>query len=180
MQCLKHAVTIAKKDFVDIGLLLRGEFTLARILIVDDEPDISFILKIMLEKRKGFRVDSFNDPEEALHNFRPGLYDLVIIDIKPKMDGMELYNKMHKVDENIRICFMCANEQYYEDIRDQLKFHHATKLFFPSKAIWKRRVIAKCRQIGFGSKQFTFRILILQCLVLYIKGTDKTNLKIKR
>lgn len=96
------------------------------------------------------------------------------------MDGMELYNKMHKVDENIRICFMCANEQYYEDIRDQLKFHHATKLFFPSKAIRKRRVIAKCRQIGFGSKQFTFRILILQCLVLYIKETDKTNLKIKR
>lgn len=135
MQCLKHAVTIAKKDFVDIGLLLRGEFTLARILIVDDEPDISFILKIMLEKRKGFRVDSFNDPEEALHNFRPGLYDLVIIiiDIKPKMDGMELYNKMHKVDENIRICFMCANEQYYEDIRDQLNFTMQPNYFFLQK-----------------------------------------------
>ena len=28
----KHAVTIAKKDFVDIGLLLRGEFTLASFL----------------------------------------------------------------------------------------------------------------------------------------------------
>jgi hypothetical protein len=28
----KHAVTIAKKDFVDIGLLLRGEFTLTSFL----------------------------------------------------------------------------------------------------------------------------------------------------
>jgi hypothetical protein len=28
----KHAVTIAKKDFVDIGLLLRGEFTLPSFL----------------------------------------------------------------------------------------------------------------------------------------------------
>src|SRR5918994_5322223 len=47
---------------------------LARILVVDDEPDISFILKIMLEKHKGFKADSFNDPEEALRNFKAGSY----------------------------------------------------------------------------------------------------------
>lgn len=108
--------------------------TLVRILVVDDEPDISFILKIMLERRKGFRVDSFNDPEEALHNFRPGLYDLVIIDIKmPKMNGTELYNRVHKVDENTRICFMCANEQYYQDIRDQLSVPMQSNYFFLQK-----------------------------------------------
>ena len=115
------------KNFNDTSIL-------ARILVVDDEPDISFILKIMLERRKGFRVDSFNDPEEALHNFRPGLYDLVIIDIKmPKMNGTELYNQMHKVDENTRICFMCANEQYYQDIRDHLDVTMQSNYFFLQK-----------------------------------------------
>jgi CheY-like chemotaxis protein len=108
--------------------------TLARVLVVDDEPDISFILKIMLEKRKGFRVDSFNDPKEALHNFRPGLYDLAIIDIKmPKMSGKELYNQMRKVDENTKICFICANEQYYQDIRDQLNVPLQSNYFFLQK-----------------------------------------------
>ena len=108
--------------------------TLVRILVVDDEPDISFNLKVMLERRKGFRADSFNDPEEALNNFRPGLYDLVIIDIKmPKMSVVELYNQVHKADENTRVCFMCANEQYYQDVRDQLSVTMQSNYFFLQK-----------------------------------------------
>jgi hypothetical protein len=40
----KHAVTIAKKDFVDIGLLLRGEFTLTSFLnILENWSRISSI-----------------------------------------------------------------------------------------------------------------------------------------
>ena len=39
----KHAITIAKKDFVDIGLLLRGEFTLPTFLnILENWSRISF------------------------------------------------------------------------------------------------------------------------------------------
>jgi two-component system, OmpR family, response regulator ChvI len=34
----------------------------------------------------GFKVDTFNDSQEALSNFKPDYYDLVILDIKmPKM-----------------------------------------------------------------------------------------------
>lgn len=53
----------------------------------------------------------------ALKSFRPGLYDLLILDIRmPKMNGIDLYNKISKTDENIRVCFLSANEQFYEDI----------------------------------------------------------------
>ena len=39
----KHAATIAKKDFVDIGLLLRGEFTLPSFLnILENWSRISY------------------------------------------------------------------------------------------------------------------------------------------
>jgi two-component system, OmpR family, response regulator ChvI len=56
---------------------------------VDDEPDLTQVSTLALEYR-GFKVDSFNDPQKALSKYKPGLYDLVILDIKmPKMDGFE-------------------------------------------------------------------------------------------
>jgi DNA-binding response OmpR family regulator len=62
-----------------------------RILVVDDEYDITFTLKEGLEDG-GFNVDVFNDPELALKSFKPNIYALILIDIKmPKMNGFELY-----------------------------------------------------------------------------------------
>jgi DNA-binding response OmpR family regulator len=88
-----------------------------RILVVDDEPDLTQVSTLALEYH-GFKVDSFNDPQEALSKYRPGLYDLVILDIKmPKMDGFELYQEIKKKDNNANVCFLTASEQYYEEFR---------------------------------------------------------------
>ena len=62
-----------------------------RILLIDDEPDITFTIKDILEDNR-FQVDSFNDPILSLNYYKVSFYDLVILDIKmPKMDGFELY-----------------------------------------------------------------------------------------
>jgi DNA-binding response OmpR family regulator len=88
-----------------------------KILIVDDEPDLTQVSKLALQYH-GFKVDSFNDPQEALTKFRAGLYDLIILDIKmPKMDGFELYHEIKKKDNNANICFLTASELYYEEFR---------------------------------------------------------------
>ena len=88
-----------------------------RILLVDDEPDLTQVSTLALEYH-GFKVDSFNDPQEALSKYKPGSYDLVILDIKmPKMDGFELYYKIKKKDNNANICFLTASELYYEEFR---------------------------------------------------------------
>jgi DNA-binding response OmpR family regulator len=88
-----------------------------RILVVDDEPDLTQVSTLALEYH-GFKVDSFNDPQEALSKFEPGLYDLVILDIKmPKMDGFELYHEIRKKDNNANIRFLTASELYYEEFR---------------------------------------------------------------
>jgi DNA-binding response OmpR family regulator len=88
-----------------------------RILVVDDEPDLTQVSTLALEYH-GFKVDSFNDPQEALSKYKPGLYDLVILDIKmPKMDGFELYQEIKKKDNNANVCFLTASEQYYEEFR---------------------------------------------------------------
>ena len=44
-----------------------------RILVVDDEYDVSLTIKAVLEEN-GFKVDSFTDASQALENFRNGLY----------------------------------------------------------------------------------------------------------
>jgi DNA-binding response OmpR family regulator len=88
-----------------------------RILIVDDEPDIAQALKMGLEDN-GFVVDVYNDPLDAISNFEVGSYDLLLIDIKmPKMNGFELYNKLHQIDEKAKICFITAYDLYYDEFK---------------------------------------------------------------
>jgi DNA-binding response OmpR family regulator len=97
---------------------LTSQSTKRRILVVDDEPDITFTLRAELEGG-GFDVDSFTDPELALSSFKLGLYDLVLIDIMmPKMDGFELYERLKTVDPNVKVCFLTASEMYLEEIRE--------------------------------------------------------------
>ena len=89
-----------------------------RILLVDDEYDITFAFRIGLEDN-GFAVDTFNDPEEALSNFKAGLYDLLLIDVKmPKMNGFELYREIEKIDNKAKVCFITAFEVYYKSLRE--------------------------------------------------------------
>ena len=81
-----------------------------RILIVDDEVDIVTVYKSGLQ-RNGFEVESYSDPDQALLNFKPGAYDLAILDIRmPKMNGFQLCKAIRKLDENVKIFFMTAFE----------------------------------------------------------------------
>lgn len=67
-----------------------------RILIVDDEPDVTFTLKKGLEE-EGFQIDIFNDPLEAQSYFKAGQYDMLLLDVNmPKLNGFELYRELKK------------------------------------------------------------------------------------
>jgi DNA-binding response OmpR family regulator len=95
-----------------------GNKSIKRILVVDDEYDISLAIKIVLEEN-GFIVDSFNDASQALENFMTGIYDLVILDVKmPEMDGFSIYEKIKRLDDKVAICFLTATDDaYYERLK---------------------------------------------------------------
>jgi len=85
---------------------------------VDDEPDIIFTFKKGLEAN-GFVVDAFIDPVLALSNFKPGVYGLLLLDVKmPQINGFKLYEKIKKIDSKVKACFITAHEVYYESLRE--------------------------------------------------------------
>ena len=89
-----------------------------RILLVDDESDVTMVLTFALEDY-GFEVESYNDPLVALSNFKPNYYDLAILDIKmPEMNGFELLREIRKEDENLRICFLTALTELKDHMSD--------------------------------------------------------------
>lgn len=66
--------------------------------------------------QRGFVVDTSNDPVQTLSHFKPGVYDLLVIDIEiPKMNGFELYKEIRKIDDNVKVCFLSAGEIYYDE-----------------------------------------------------------------
>ena len=117
-----------------------------RILVVDDEPDLTQVSTLALEYH-GFKVDSFNDPQEALAKFEPGLYDLVILDIKmPKMDGFELYHEIKKKDSNAKVCFLTASELYYEEFRKK-EYHALDRDMFIRKPIENEELVKEINKM---------------------------------
>ena len=116
------------------------------ILIVDDEPDITTVLKITLEDN-GFQVDSFNDPILALENFRKRFYSLLILDIHmPDMNGFELYTKIKKIDDKSKVCFLTASEMYYKELRKD-KYESLDKELFLLKPIAPNDLIKQIKKI---------------------------------
>jgi CheY-like chemotaxis protein len=114
------------KDSVSQGG--KEELAAKRILIVDDEPDITLTFKQGLEAENSkdsnkifFDVKTYNDPFTALSEFKPHFYDLLLIDVNmPNMDGFEFASRILEHDVNVRVCFVTAKEINIQALKEQL------------------------------------------------------------
>jgi DNA-binding response OmpR family regulator len=101
-----------------------------KILVVNDEPDVTTMLKMTLE-RVGLRVDAFNDPVLALKSYKPHLYDLVILDVvMPEVDGLELYTQLKRKDSGVNICFLTASSEPYREELLKEKYNQLSRDLF--------------------------------------------------
>ena len=85
---------------------------LARLLVVDDDSDIVDVLKLGL-LRKGFLVDGFTNPEEALYGFNSNAkaYCLVLSDIRmPYLSGIQLARKVKDINSGVKVVLMTSFE----------------------------------------------------------------------
>jgi two-component system, cell cycle sensor histidine kinase and response regulator CckA len=85
---------------------------LARLLIVDDDPDIVQVLKLGLQKDR-FLVNAFTNPEEALQSFKSDAksYWVVVSDMRmPALSGIQLARKVKEINPNVKVVLMTGFE----------------------------------------------------------------------
>jgi two-component system, OmpR family, response regulator ChvI len=81
---------LQKKDDKNLNEKKKENGVKKRILIVDEEADITLSFSLALEDSSLFVVDSYNEPLVALSNHRPNSYDMLLLDIKiPEMNGFD-------------------------------------------------------------------------------------------
>jgi DNA-binding NtrC family response regulator len=80
-----------------------------RILVIDDEPDMLMLLRMIIEDNTSYEVETTNNPAEGLKILMEEAYDLVISDLKmPGMDGLELFDELRKMRPDIPVIIITA------------------------------------------------------------------------
>ena len=86
-----------------------------RILLVDDDPNISHLVRLYLEK-EGFDVTESARGDEALEAFRRESPALVLLDVMlPGMDGWQVCREVRKIS-NIPIIMLTAKDETFDKV----------------------------------------------------------------
>jgi two-component system response regulator YesN len=119
-----------------------------KIMVVDDEDDIAYVMHKALETEGGFEVDAFTDPKQAQEQFKAHAhaYQVVLADPRmPYIGGLELAKEIRNLNQNVSILLMSAFE-----IEDRQEF--ASKLRaaridgFVEKPISMKKLVELIRQ----------------------------------
>jgi DNA-binding response OmpR family regulator len=84
----------------------------AKILVIDDEPEITDIIETFLETA-GYEVKSENSSEIGIEKAKTFMPDLVLLDIMmPSLDGYEICSELKKCEEtkNIPVVFLTGKD----------------------------------------------------------------------
>ena len=81
----------------------------ATIVIVDDEPDLLLLLKIILTEKTDYKVFTTSDPHQAIDWCREYHADLLISDLRmPEIGGIELLKIVKEIDPNLALIIITA------------------------------------------------------------------------
>ena len=117
-----------ERSTTDVEEIIRIDPFLKRVLIVDDDPDVTLTFKVGLEEyhhyyyhddKRKFEVHAYNNPIAAVREFKPNYYDILLTDIyMPQINGFQLSEKILELDVNLRVCFMSSAEVNIEALRE--------------------------------------------------------------
>lgn len=110
-----------------------------RILYVEDDRNMGFLLKSFLEE-SGFSVTHFDNGLIALQHFTPNNFDICLLDVMlPGIDGFELAEKIRQLSQSIPLILITARSQKNDKQHGfDLKIDdYITKPFDEDELVWK-------------------------------------------
>lgn len=80
-----------------------------KILVIDDELDMLFLLRTIIEDHTAYEVETSNNPLEGIELLKKKNFALIITDLKmPVMDGMDLYAKCKEMGWEVPVIIITA------------------------------------------------------------------------
>ncbi len=95
------------------------------IIVVDDEPDICEMFKVILQEN-GYSVNAFTNPLVAVEHLlnNPNKYELMISDYRmPYLNGCELGTKVRELNGNIKVILISAYDSIEENNKPNFELH---------------------------------------------------------
>jgi DNA-binding response OmpR family regulator len=129
-----------------------------RILIVEDEPAISFGLELDL-KTDDYDVEVVEDGETAVRRGREGAFDLIVLDLMlPKKDGFEVCRELRRGGIKTPILMLTAKSQEAEKVMglDVGADDYVTKPFSPKELRARIRALLRRAPAEEPSERYRF------------------------
>jgi len=103
-----------------------------KILIVDDNQDLAFLIKMMLED-EGYEVKSAKDGQDGYSTYLLFHPDLVLTDIQmPEKNGLELMEYIRSHNPAVRTIYMSGDlSRYWISLEEEKKKYHVGVLEKP-------------------------------------------------
>lgn len=120
-----------------------------RILVVDDDPNITQLVRMYLEK-EGYDVDTADRGDTALEMFRKNPPGLMLLDIMlPGMDGWEVCREIRRTS-NIPIIMLTAKGETFDKVLglELGADDYIVKPFEPKEMIARIKAVARRYQTG--------------------------------
>ncbi len=139
-----------------------------RVALVDDDRNILTSVAMALEA-EGFAVDSYTDGEAALRGIGQTPVDLAVLDIKmPRMDGMELLQKLRARASALPILFLTSKDDEVDEVLglrlgadDYIRKPFSQRLLVERIRTLLRRVELGEEAVQSGTEQFTRGELVM-------------------
>jgi CheY-like chemotaxis protein len=117
---------------------------------MDDEDDV---MQKGLEMG-GSEIDAKCNPPDALAGLKGGVHDIVLLDVKMhRMDGFELYERLSRTDEVVKVCFLATYDvDYFEKFKERFP-HVPTRCFINQKPISMKNPLVRTVRTELGISQ---------------------------
>ncbi|MCR5341803.1 MULTISPECIES: LytR/AlgR family response regulator transcription factor [unclassified Butyrivibrio] len=135
-----------------------------KVAICDDEMTQRRQLQFIIDKsRPGTEINLFSSGEEFLSSFRPGIYDLIFMDIlMPGMGGIDATSKIRSIDASVPIVFATSSQDHAMEGYKNRVIRYLMKPFDPVEVGEVLQLAAQMKgaqggvSVRIGGKDMTF------------------------